>query len=317
MAFVQCIMLGTGISKSDTPMDLDEMRTFVAIARCGSFSRAAAQLHRSQPAISRRIDLLETECGLPLLERLPGGARLTDAGTALLPFAEAMLAAAQDAAAAVRAVREGGHGAISVAMAGTLATTAFADMLGRFRRNYPDVRRTLATANSEDVSELVRRGDATIGLRYLEDSRSGLVSRIVAREALIVVCAAAHRLPSGKRLTPRDLMAERWVAFPARGSRESFVRFLERRLLAVGIEEPEITAIDSLTAQKRLVEAGFGLALLAESGVREELELETLRKLDVPALRSAIPVSVVYRRTGYLSEAARALLSAIADTAGA
>jgi DNA-binding transcriptional LysR family regulator len=96
-----------------------------------------------------------------------------------------------------------------------------------------------------------------------------------------------------------------------RATRESFVQFLERRLLATGLEDPEVIPIDSLTAQKRLVEAGFGVALLAASGVEEEIRLGTLRVLDVPALRASIPVTVVYRRTSYLSEAARSLLAAI------
>jgi len=69
--------------------------------------------------------------------------------------------------------------------------------------------------------------------------------------------------------------------------------------------------IDSLTAQKRLVEAGFGIALLAESGIQEELKQGTLKVLNVPALRAAIPIALVYRGNGYLSAAARSLLSTI------
>jgi DNA-binding transcriptional LysR family regulator len=66
-----------------------------------------------------------------------------------------------------------------------------------------------------------------------------------------------------------------------------------------------------LTAQKRLVEAGFGIALLAESGIQEELKQGTLKVLNVPALRAAIPIALVYRGNGYLSAAARSLLSII------
>ena len=89
------------------------------------------------------------------------------------------------------------------------------------------------------------------------------------------------------------------------------VDFLERRLTAAGIENHEIVPIDSLSAQKRLVEAGFGIALLAESGIEEELRLGTLSPIKVPALKAAIPVSIVYRRNGYLGAAARALLTTI------
>jgi DNA-binding transcriptional LysR family regulator len=292
-------------------MDLSELRTFVAIARLGGFSRAAVALRRSQPAISRRIDLLEQELGVPLFERLREGAALTDAGAALLPHAEAVLAAAKDGADAVRGLQRGDEGAISLALVGALANTALTEALRRFTRQYPKVRLDLQTATSQEVEQLVRRGDATLGLRYFTDSSPGLISQTVAEEALVVVASSTHRLADGRRHRARELVGERWVGFPARRSREALASFLERRLIAAGLEDPEIIPIDSLTAQKRLVEAGFGLALLAKSGVQEELRLRTLEVLNVPALRTSAPVNVVYRRNGYLSAAARALLSSI------
>jgi DNA-binding transcriptional LysR family regulator len=147
-------------------VDLDEIRTFVAIARVRSFSHAAETLARSQPAISRRIDLLEQELGAPLFERLRTGAVLTDAGVALLPYAQAALAAAKDGSESVRALRHGNVGTISLALVGTLADTRLTDALRRFTHRYPKVRLNLQTATSREVEELVRRGEATLGLRY-------------------------------------------------------------------------------------------------------------------------------------------------------
>ena len=69
--------------------------------------------------------------------------------------------------------------------------------------------------------------------------------------------------------------------------------------------------IDSLTAQKRVVEIGFGLALLPKSSIQEELRLGTLAVIDAPRLRATIPVAVVHRRNGYLSGAAKALLALV------
>jgi DNA-binding transcriptional LysR family regulator len=293
-------------------MDMEEIRAFVAIARLRGFSRAAATLHRSQPAISRRIEFLERELGAPLFQRVRGGVTLTDAGAAFLPYAETVLAAEKDGAEAVRALRKGDAGRISLALVGTLANASLTGLLRQFRRNHPKIRIDLQTATSQQVGELVQRGEVTLGLRYLADRRPGLVCETVAEEALLVVGCSDHRLADGRRHRPRELAGEHWVAFPARTARESFVQFLERKLLAAGLEDPEIIPIDSLTAQKRLVEAGFGIALLAESGIEEERRLGTLRVLDVPALRASLPVTVVYRRNAYLSEAARSLLSTIA-----
>jgi DNA-binding transcriptional LysR family regulator len=292
-------------------MDLDQIRTFVAIARGRSFSRASATLHRSQPAISRRIELLEREFDIPLFERLRGGAVLTDAGAAFLPYAENVLAAAQDGAEALRATRQGDAGKISLALVGTLASAALTNVLRQFGRKYPKVRLDLRTATSQEVGELVQRGEATLGLRYAIGRHPGLVSQTIAEEPLVLVAGSDHRLANGRRHPPARLARERWVAFPTRNTKESFVQLLQRKLLAAGLEDAEIIPIDSLTAQKRLIEAGFGIALLAESGVQEELRLGTLKVLNVPALRASIPISLVHRRDGYLGAAARSLMTMI------
>ena len=173
--------------------------------------------------------------------------------------------------------------------------------------------RPIRTATSREVSDLVRRGEATLGLRYFADPSPEIVSETVDEEALVVVCSSEHRLAARRVHEPRALAGERWVAFPVprESPGESYARILERQLGAAGLEGAEIIPIDSLTAQKRLVEAGFGLALVPESSIQEELRLGTMRVLDIPEVRTAVPVTVVYRRKGYLSAAARALLSVL------
>ena len=76
--------------------------------------------------------------------------------------------------------------------------------------------------------------------------------------------------------------------------------------------DAEIIPIDSLTAQKRLVEAGFGLGLMPASSVEEELRVGTLRALRIAAMHMAVPVVLVHRRRAYLSGAARALMALLA-----
>src|SRR5262249_31198160 len=126
-----------------------------------------------------------------------------------------------------------------------------------------------------------------------------------------------HRLARGGRHRPADLAGERWVAFPARPRRESFVDFLAARLALIGVHDPDIVPIDSLTAQKRLVEAGLGIALLAETALEEERRTGTLRVVRVLELRASVPVCVVHRKRGYLGPAARALLAELVIAAGA
>jgi DNA-binding transcriptional LysR family regulator len=295
-------------------MELDHVEAFVAIVRRGGFSRAAATLHLSQPAISRRVHLLEHELGAPLFDRVRAGATLTDAGRAFLPHAEALLASMRDGTDAVRALEGVDRGAITLALVGTLASTTLTGSLQQFRESYPRVQLRLRTALSREVSALVRRGDATLGLRYGPDPHPDLVGRVVYEEPRIVVCAPRHRLARARSVAPAMLAGEAWIGFPPRPDEpeEPYGSSLRQCLAACGLEAPEIIGIDSLTAQKRMVEAGFGLALLPESSVDEELRVGTLRAVNVPAIRVALPVLLIHRRRAYLSGAARRLIEVLA-----
>lgn len=229
-------------------MDIGGIETFLAIAELGSFTRAAGRLHRSQPAISRRLGLLEDELGAPLFERLRGRARLTDAGRALLPHAEVALASLRDGREAVRGLQTGVEGVISLALVGSLADTHIVDALRRFAAESVNVRLELRTATSRDVTDLVRRGDATLGLRYHASERPELVSVDAGSEAMLVVAAPGHRL-----------------------------------------------------------------ALVPQSSVHDELRSGNLVVLNVPSMLTTIPITAIYRRNGYLSAAAQALLALLTN----
>jgi DNA-binding transcriptional LysR family regulator len=293
-------------------MKLDEIRALVSIAQLGGVTRAAGNLNRSQPAVSRRIRQLEEALGARLIEKVSGGVILTEAGHAFLPHAEAALAAIEDGIAAVQDRSGEALGSVAIALVGTLAGTSVVEHIRRFARDHPGVRLELRTANSREVSDLVRRGEVTLGLRYFVDPSSELVSRVVAEENLVVVASPAHRFAGRHGVTPRNLRDDRWIGFPRRGdATAAFASLLERQLLAAGLDGAEIAAVDSLTAQKRIVEISFGLALLPESSIQEELRLGTLAVIDVKRLCATIPVVVILRRNGYLSGAAKALLTLV------
>src|SRR3981081_3362569 len=161
-------------------MDSDALLTFLTVHRRGGISSAAKVLHRSQPAISRRIALLEQELGVPLFERIAGRTMLSD------PYAERAVAAAQDAENAVRALARPNSGPIALAVVGTLAGGRLSTIMKRFTRERPDVNFTLRTATSAEVSALIRRGEATIGLRYDRDRSGDLDCELLIAEPLSV-----------------------------------------------------------------------------------------------------------------------------------
>jgi DNA-binding transcriptional LysR family regulator len=114
-----------------------------------------------------------------------------------------------------------------------------------------------------------------------------------------------------------QLAGERWIAFPEiPGRPEIAASHIFALFLTQGLGEVAWTAVDSLTAQKRLVEAGLGLALLAQSHVAEELGAGTISTITVGDLAASHDVATVIRRGGFLSLAAQRLLKAIQDSYG-
>jgi DNA-binding transcriptional LysR family regulator len=168
---------------------------------------------------------------------------------------------------------------------------------------------------SAEVSTLVLGGDAALGLRYGADPDPGLVSVIIHHERLVPVCPPGHPLAVGGTDLAAALSGQRWLAFPPRPGEPSdpYAAALQQLLAAHGLGTAEVLPIDSLTAQKRMTEEGFGLAILPESSLDEELRTGTLRAIDAPALTATIPVALIRRRNAFQTGAARALTAALTD----
>lgn len=201
-------------------------------------------------------------------------------------------------------------GTITLALVGTLASTQLTGHLQAFRSKHPRVRLYLRTGRSDDVSELVFQGDAQLGLRYFSDPRSDIDSIPTFNESLVVACATQSKFASAEPTQARELLDAPWVTYPihAGSSGEPFALTLERQLLRNGLATADRIIIDSLTAQKRLIEADFGIGLLPRSSIEEELRLGTLRILAVESLQTSVPIMAIYRRKSYMSRASRELL---------
>jgi DNA-binding transcriptional LysR family regulator len=289
-------------------MDVEALRTFLAVNKHRSFSRASRDLHLTQPAVSVRIRILEQALGAPLFERTAGGITLSAAGQTLLPYAERALAAIQDAENAVRDTREGTGGPVALAMVGTLAGPALTRVLYRFAAEHRGVELSLRTARSVEVGQLVRRGEATIGVRYHRDRLRDLEWTEIGVERLFVVCSPAHARAGRRVKTLAALRDERWIGFPeSAGQSDIATSHVFGLFLAEGLGEVSWSPVDSLTAQKRLVEGGFGIALMPEANVREELAHGAIRTIRVDNLRASMSVYAVTRTGGFLSPAAKRL----------
>lgn len=198
-------------------MELQQLRYVLAVAEERNFTRAAERCHIVQSAMSHQIKALEREIGVQLFARTSRRVELTAAGAAFLPAAQASIDAAEraisDAAAATGELR----GTLTIGVIPTVTAVDIPAALGRFRHAHPAVRIRLRGGGSDEFITAITTGTMDIAVLGLPDTTPphGVASRELARERLVAVVSARHRLAGRRRLRLAELAEETFVDFPA------------------------------------------------------------------------------------------------------
>jgi LysR family hydrogen peroxide-inducible transcriptional activator len=192
-------------------MELHQLRYFVAVARAGSFSRAAERCHVSQPSLSQQIGKLEGRLKQRLFDRLGRRVSLTEAGRLLLDRAEAILAAVDDAE---RRMRDGANleGArLAVGAIPTVAPYLLPPVLKRFLRRHPGVDLTVHEDVTRRLVETTAAGDLDLAVLALPVADERLQAEPLLTEPLLLALPPRHRLGKRRRVAVEDLAEERFI----------------------------------------------------------------------------------------------------------
>ena len=280
------------------------LRAFSAVARHGSFSRAAEELYVSQPAVSKHVAALERELGVRLLERGRGGAALTDAGRRLVDYvvrAEALLASGR------RALADPGEGTLSIAASGIPGTYLLPRPLADFARDNPLVEIDLRLSTSGGALELVRAHEFELGIVGGLSPPPELTSEALADDEVILV-GPPHLV--GRRLRPRELEDLTWIS---REEGSATRASLEAALWQIGVTPRRRLVLDSWEAVKRSAAEGLGVAAVSRFALDEELAAGTLAVLDVRRWRVRRTIAAVYARDVPLTPPAARFLEQLRD----
>lgn len=244
-------------------MELRHLRYFVAVAEAENVTRAATKLRVAQPAVSRQIRDLEEELGLALLERSAKSVRLTDAGRLFLQEARAVLARADDAVQAVRAIAGGTRGELHVGYAPSLTVQILPRALRRFQAEVPGVRVTLHDLSTEEMLAGLRENRLHLALMVQPEGEPlrGLRFHELARYPMCVALAPGHRLARSRGLTLAKIVAEPLIGY-SRADYPEYHASLAEMFAPVGRMPTIAEEHDSVTSLIAAVEAGRGIALV-------------------------------------------------------
>jgi DNA-binding transcriptional LysR family regulator len=264
-------------------MDINDARTFVVVAEAGSISRAARELHLTQPAVTRRIQRLEQAVGASLIDRSKRPFALTDTGQLAVERCRRMVALrdelkslSQEGGALARECRIG--------IAHALTELALQEPVDEMRRAFPAIALRLFTGWSREIVERVRSGALDAGVVLLPDRESlpaGVEGTALATEALCVIGARAWK---NKAWSLKDTAEAGWILNPEGcAARAGLQRAMSRAgySLRVGVETYNYDLQMSLVARGR----GLGLVperLLGRSPHRRDLSTLNVRGLQFP-----------------------------------
>jgi DNA-binding transcriptional LysR family regulator len=285
-------------------IDLDQLRTFVAVAEAQSLTRAMDTLHLSLPAISRRLTSLEEELGIALLARSTRRVALTQTGREFLPRARRLLDELEESLLGIRETAARRRGLVTIACIPTAAYYFLPATLADFAKQFPNVRVRVMDLSADGVTDAVATGGVEFGIGMEGAVHPEVEFRPLRRDPFVLACRRDHPLAKKRGVRWDDLRGEALVGVSRRSGNRLI---LDRALLPRGIQPNWHYEAEHLSTSLGLVEAGLGVAIVPRLALpRDPHPVLVARPLTDPSIERA--TGVVLRRGAVPGPAARALL---------
>jgi len=254
-------------------MQLNQLRAFEAVARTGSFSRAAEELSVTQPAVTVQVRHLERHCGVQLFERVRRRPHLTQAGQTLYAYAQRIFALVTEAAGALDLARGLRSGRLRIVSGRTPAAYHIPPFITKFRERYPALEIQLKVESTQRALEAILALTDDLAVLSSEPRHPDLVREPLCDDVLALVVPPHHPWTRRRSVSFQDLSQ---VAFIQREPGSSTRALIEERMAQEDVALRVAMELGSNEAIKRSVETGHGVALLSVPIVQLEVESERL-----------------------------------------
>lgn len=288
-------------------MNISQLRTFLMVVEHGSFSAAARAMHLSQPAVTMQVQSLESDVGATLLDRQYRKVEPTEAGRALIPFAERVLEDVERARDEISAMSGVVTGRLQLSASTTPGQYVLPRLLGSFLALNPEVTVSLSVADSSQVVDAVASGEASLGMTGAEVRGAKVHFERMGSDDLVLIAPAGHPL-AGIAGVAISRVVETPFIMREQGSGTRFVT--EDMLQGAGIDPGDLNVVMELGTSEAIVsavEGGLGVAVVSMYVAEKAIELGTVTRLDCGYFPVSRPFYAVISR-GTPTRAADAFL---------
>lgn len=284
-------------------MSMEPLRSLVEVARRGAITDAARALGLTQPALTRRIQLLEAEFGTPLLSRSRKGVQLTELGRLVEAEGRALVERYDHLKQEVGAHLRLERGSVRIGAGATAASFLLPPLIRDFRRKHPDIAFALKEAGSREVAADVVRERLELGIVTLPVASGELAVTPLRQDRIVLVVAKNHPLARRRRVPAAALNGISLIGFEA-GS--AIRRLVDSELERAGVSVEVVMELRSVQSILRMVALRLGVAFVSRLGV--EAAGRGVKVVDVTGLQITRSLAVVRRLGRPLSAAAQAFL---------
>jgi DNA-binding transcriptional LysR family regulator len=271
-------------------MNLEQLRSFVEVARFGNFTRAAEELYLAQPSLSRQIAALEHDLGAELLHRARGGSTLTVAGESLLPLARRMLADAESVRRELAELAGLERGRVRLGATPTLCISLVAEVLNAFHAEHPGIELHLSEQGSRRLLDELAGGELDLALVTTTDATTAErfdVTPLLVEELVVVSSATAPPVTSHDSIRLADVADLPQIVF---SSTYDLRATTDAAFSAAGLEPQVVLEGAEMDAVLRFVERGLGVAIVPAMVLIDRPGLRSVR-LEAPTLERTISLA--------------------------
>ena len=292
-------------------MDLRDLRYFEVIAGHQHMGRASAQLHRTQPALTSAVRRLEEDTGMPLFERAGRGIKLSPAGEVLLKWARRMRFDVDDAKRELRALQGGMSGQVRLGIVPTAAQFLLPSAARRLLHEAPAVTLRTVVGLADTLRPMLRAGEIDLLVGTAAAEEKGMVSRVLAEDAIVVAASATHPLFKSARPTLKDLTRYRWALQPPGApTRDWLDHTFDRRRLPrpdVQVESTMLLMLPALIAETGL------LSFISRHHLAGGKRGKGLREIPLEEATMRRRMVVSHREGSFLAPAAERLIALLEE----
>jgi DNA-binding transcriptional LysR family regulator len=283
------------------------LHVFYSVAKLLSFTKAAEELHMTQPAVTFQVRQLEEHFNTRLFDRTHNKISLTEAGERVYAHAEKIFEIYNDLENSVRELTGEISGVLILGASTTIAEYMLPALLGDFKDKYPDVNIRLKVSNTDGIVSMVENNVIDLGVVEAPVNNKNLAVEACRTDRLVAIAPPGHELAKQEKIPVQAILDYPFICREeGSGTREVIMDYLKE----AGVDPGQLNVImelGSLEALKGAVEAGIGVSIISRATLAKEIKLASLEvvELDPPLQR---PFSFVHQKHKFRQRAMDELL---------